>query len=86
MPLARVFWQPDAFIGTMVNVVTTLVAIFLLSRGAPTMLVVMTYFAPVPFNLFVVTAVWRSAEAAPATARFWARGASLVWLMGATAL
>ena len=86
VPLATVFWNDMLFVGTTVNIMTTFVAMGLLTLGVPTMPIVLTYFAPLPFNLFLVAAVWRSAENAAATTGFAARCASLVWLVAATAL
>jgi predicted phage tail protein len=85
-PLAGVFWNDMLLAGTIVNGSATLLAMFLLSAGTSMILVGITYFAPLPFNLFLVVAVWRSAAAATATAAFAARTAALAWLLAATAL
>ena len=86
VPLDRVFWTDMLFIGTAVNVATTVIAMVLIASDGPSVLVVAVFFSPLPLNVFLVVAVWRSAEAASATGAFAARTASLVWLLAATAL
>jgi len=85
-PLARVFWRDMLLAGTLVNASATLLAVLLLSAGVSMLLVGIAYFAPLPFNVFLVVAVWRSAESAAGTTALAARMAALAWLLAATAL
>ena len=85
-PLARVFWNDMLLAGTIVNVISTLLAVLLLTTGASTPLVALVHFSPLPVNLFLVVAVWRSAESAAGTAALAARIVALAWLLAATAL
>jgi hypothetical protein len=71
--------------GTIVNVTSTLLAVLLLTTGASMPLVALAHFAPLPVNLFLVVAVWRSAESAAGTAALAARTVALAWLLAATA-
>jgi hypothetical protein len=85
-PLAGVFWNDMLLAGTIVNVTSTLLAVLLLTTGASTPLVAVVHFSPLPLNVFLVVAVWRSAESAAGTVALAARMAALAWLLAATAL
>jgi hypothetical protein len=86
VPLAKVFWNDMVMVGTIVNVITTLLAMLLFIADASIILVVMTFFSPLPFNIFWVVAVWRSADSATGTKACVARTAALAWLFAVTAL
>lgn len=85
-PLARVFWVDMLLTGTIVNALATILAACLLSAGVPTPLVGIAYFAPLPLNIFLVVALWRSAAAAEGMTATAARVAAVAWLLAATAL
>jgi hypothetical protein len=85
-PLGEVFWNDMLLVGTGINVATTLAAMALLASEAPTALAAAVFFAPLPVNLFLLVAVWRSAEAAPPGLATAARLAAALWFLAATAL
>jgi len=60
-PLGVVFWWHTVTVGTLVNAATTLLFVALLSLGAPDALNVAALLLPVPYNIFLAVAVWRSA-------------------------
>lgn len=86
VPLSQVFWTDMVIVGTAVNLVATLAAMFLFSRDAPVVLSAATYFSPLLLNVFLVVAVWRSAASASPTVALAARAAAIAWLVAATAL
>jgi len=53
-------WRDMMAIGTLVNVAATLVALIMVSQGAPAWVAVAVHFAPVPYNLFLFAIVQRS--------------------------
>ena len=62
VPLDRLFWRDLLFVGTAINVASSIVALILLGLKTPLALVLAVHFAPVPYNLFLTFAVWRTAE------------------------
>ena len=82
MPLGQLLWQDMVLYGTAINIAAAIVALLLFAQDAPTALGVAVYFAPLPYNLFLFAAVWRSAAAADEP---WATGARIVGLLWVTA-
>ena len=85
-PLGTVFWHDMLLIGTIVNAATTLAAIGILAAGAPPALSMAVFVAPLPWNLLLFVAVWRSAAKAGGVLAMAAQLAALVWLIAATTL
>ena len=77
-PLAALFWRDMLLWGTLINLAATLAGALLLGVKAPAWLAATVHFAPVPWNLFLLASVWRSAERLGAAR-------ALGWLLGATA-
>ncbi|PTE06734.1 hypothetical protein [Mesorhizobium helmanticense] len=61
-PLDRLFWRDLVVVGTAINVAASVLALILLGLKLPLALVLAVHFAPVPYNIFLTLAVWRSAE------------------------
>ena len=77
----QVSWQtllwPDILgVGTVLNLTATLVALVAAIQGVHVAVVALLHFAPLPFNLFLVAALWR-APRRPAIAA----GVALAWLV-----
>ena len=88
VPLARAFWSYAVIGGTALNALTTLLAMALLSMDAPAALAVIVFTLPIPYNLLVLVAVWRSAGAYQGLG-VWAdlaRVAIVVWAAAAVLL
>lgn len=68
------FWRDMVLVGTLINLLFTAVALVVAASGGSIALAAALHFAPLPFNLFLVAAVWRL----PASASH--RWASLGWL------
>lgn len=79
-PLGIVFWRDMIVVGTAVNVAATLVAVILLGLGWALAPVLAVHFLPVPYNLFLFIAVWRSSGRAGGWAAQIAPLAAAVWL------
>jgi hypothetical protein len=87
IPLARAFWTYAIVYGGILNLLATAGAFALIADDAATPWVLVAYFLPVPYNVFVVIAVWRSA-ARYEGAQHWAELARIVivvWVMALTA-
>ncbi|AZO11058.1 MULTISPECIES: hypothetical protein [unclassified Mesorhizobium] len=62
VPLDRLFWRDMLLVGTVINIVSSAVALVLLGSKLPLWLVLSVHFLPVPYNIFLALAVWRMAE------------------------
>lgn len=81
VPLDRLFWRDLILVGTAINVASSVAAIVLLTLKLPLALVLAVHFAPVPYNIFLTFAVWRTTEKATgAKASLMTLGATL-WLI-----
>ena len=62
VPLDRLFWRDLVLVGTVLNVASSVAALILLGLKLPLALVLAAHFAPVPYNIFLTFAVWRTTE------------------------
>jgi hypothetical protein len=84
--MARAFWEYAIVYGSLANLTTTAFALAALMAGWPALLAVAIFFLPLPYNVLVVVAVWRSAGCytGPPMWATLARGAVIVWATLAT--
>ena len=61
VPLGRAFWLWGVLGGGVVALFATILALALLTGGAPAWLAVLAFAAHVPWNLVLLVGVWRSA-------------------------
>ena len=83
MPLPRAFWEFAICYGTLLNLVTTFASLAALSMGAAGLVALALHFLPLPYNVFAVVAVWRSAGHYPGPA-IWAplsRIGVMIWAL-----
>lgn len=74
VPLARLLWRDMLAVGTLINLFATLLALAAVTQDAPSGLAVALHFAPLPYNLFLFGALWRTpgrSEVAIALASAW---------------
>lgn len=86
MPLPRAFWEFAVFYGFVLNLVTTVATFGLLALKVPEAVAMTVFFLPLPYNLFVLVAVWRSAARYQGPAH-WANAARVavtLWVVAAT--
>jgi hypothetical protein len=62
VPLDRLFWRDMVVVGTAINIASSVLALILLGLKLPLGLVLAVHFLPVPYNIFLTFAVWRTAE------------------------
>ena len=60
--MKQAFWQWAIVYGLLVNLVTSALFFGLVIYDVAPLLLIVAFILPVPFNLFVVVAVWRSAD------------------------
>ncbi len=86
MPLARAFWEYAIVYGFVLNLFTTIASFALLTADASPALALAIFLLPLPYNLFVLVAVWRAAAryAGPSHWAGFARAAVVLWVLLAT--
>lgn len=80
VPIDRLFWRDMLLVGTGISIASSVVALVLLGLKMPLGLVLAVHFAPVPYNIFLTIAVWRTAEKSGAKASLILLGSAL-WLV-----
>lgn len=60
VPLTALLWRDMIGVGTLINLVATVLALAVMIQGAHPALAVALHFAPMPYNVFLFAAVWRS--------------------------
>ena len=86
LTLGEAFWQYAVGYGLLINLVTSLAFLALIARDANTTLVVLAFALPIPCNVLVTVAVWRSANCYPGP-KTWAdlaRVGTVVWMVALT--
>jgi hypothetical protein len=83
VPLSQALWRDMALVGTVVNIAAMGAAFFVVALGASMTTFFAIHLLPVPYNIFLVAAVWRAAERAPAERAWTARIVSVLWLFAA---
>ena len=66
--------------GTLVNVVTLIISLALFGLEAPKWLGAAAFLSPIPYNLFLVAAVWRTAAASGSHYALVAQLVALAWI------
>jgi len=86
VPLSRLFFMDMLLVGSILNLASTFASLMVLGFKLPLWLSLAVYALPIPFNIFLTAAVWRSAAMlAPRSAGAYKAGA-LLWLLLATLL
>ena len=84
VPLGLLLWRDMLLYGTTINVAAAFFGLVLFASNAPTALAATVYFAPVPFNVFLFVALWKTAAGAEEPLASTARIVGLLWLIAAT--
>ena len=87
LPLGEAFWWYAVGYGLVLNLVTSLLFLLLITRDAGVAPLIFVFLLPIPYNLMVVVGVWRSANryAGPRKWADLARAGTLVWMVVLTA-
>jgi hypothetical protein len=79
IPLARAFWFYAVACGALFNLIGTILGFAVVASDGAAWLAIMAFLLPLPFNVFAVIVVWRSAANA-------ARVAVILWAVLLTLL
>ena len=87
VPLKEAVWWYAVGYGLAVNLITTLLFLGLLTNDAATVFLIIAFALPLPFNLFVIIAVWRSADQYQGPKKWadMARMGTVLWMIILTA-
>ena len=79
--LPRAFWEYVILYGTLINIITSAGTLAALALGFSGAIVLAVHVLPIPYNVFVAVAVWRSAQRyeGPPEWSLLARIAVIVW-------
>jgi len=80
-PLSQLFWRDMLVVGSVINLFTGFMALMIAAQGGELWVAATVHFATLPYNVFLVLAVWRTPGRS--TVMAWS---SLVWLAAATVL
>lgn len=83
VPLAQAVWHYAVIYGLLINAVSSLISFALFTTDVSPLFGLAAIVAPIPYNLLVVVAVWRSADRyeGPSGRAELARLATLVWMI-----
>lgn len=84
VPLGLLFWRDMVIAGSLLNLACAFLALMALGLKAGSLTAVLIAFAPMPFNIFLVAAVWRAADAVQPSQATTARLGAALWLVLAT--
>lgn len=79
--LSHLFWRDMLTVGTLINLFTGFIALMIAAQGGELWVAAAVHFATLPYNVFLVLAVWRTPQHSKVMA--WT---SLVWLGAVTVL
>ncbi|UVK56397.1 hypothetical protein DBIPINDM_003001 [Mesorhizobium sp. AR02] len=85
VPLDRLFWRDMMLVGTGINIASSVAALILLGLKMPLGVVLTVHFAPVPYNIFLTIAVWRTAEKSGGAKASLVMLGSALWLIATVA-
>lgn len=79
----RLFWFDMMLVATLINIATAFISLMMFGLKLPAWIAVAAFLAPLPYNIFLVLAVWRTTEQMPANAASAYRAGALIWLVAA---
>ena len=86
VPLPRLLWRDTVVVGSLINLIAALASVIAWERGVGPAAAAVIFFSPLPYNLFLLLAVWRSSEAVGEPNRTIARIVAGFWMFIVTAL
>jgi hypothetical protein len=61
IPLSQAFWTYTLLLGTLINLLATGLMFAAMAAGVPAAAAILLHLMPLPYNILVLMAVWRSA-------------------------
>lgn len=79
--LNTLFWRDMLLVGSVINLLVSFGALMIAALGGNFFVAAVVHFACLPYNLFLVFALWQTPGCGPAM-----KWTSLAWLLAATVL
>lgn len=79
--LSKLYWRDMLIVGSVINLYAGFIALMIAAKGGAIWVAAMVHFAILPYNMFLVLALWRTPGRSVVMA--WT---SLVWLGAVTML
>ena len=79
--MRQLYWRDILLVGSVINLFTGFVALMIAAQGGNLWVAAAVHFASLPYNVFLVLALWRTPKRSPVMA--WT---SLFWLGAVTVL
>ena len=86
VPLDLLFWRDMVIVGTAINLAAVLCGLIALATKTELAIALLIIHAPLPYNIFLTAAVWRTSELAGPKKAASARTGAVLWLVIATLL
>jgi len=86
VPLDLLFWRDMVVVGTTINIAAMFASLMALGLKASLPVAMLIFFAPLPYNIFLAAAVWRTSDLAAPKKAASARTGAILWLVIATLL
>ena len=86
VPLATLFWRDMMTIAAIINIAMMFASLALLAGEAPTWVVALVFLSPLPWNVFLVLCVFRTAEREGGRLASFAKTGAILWLVVITIL
>jgi hypothetical protein len=86
VPLGLLFWRDMVVVGSAINLAAAFAGLMALGFKAGLPVAMLIIHSPLPYNLFLAAAVWRTADVAEPRAAASARLGAALWLLLATLL
>ena len=86
VPIGLLFWRDMVLVGSALNLAAAFAGLMALGFKADLLVAMLVFHAPLPYNFFIVGAIWRTADLADAAKASSARFGAAVWLVAATVL
>ncbi len=84
VPLSLLFWRDMVVVGTAINLAAVVCGLVALAMKAELAIALLIIHAPLPYNIFLVASVWRSADLAEPKKAGSVRTAAILWLVVST--
>jgi hypothetical protein len=81
VPLGLLFWRDMIFVGSALNLAFAFAGLMALGFKADPAVAIAVFHAPLPYNFFLLGAVWRTADLVDAARASSARLGALAWLV-----
>jgi hypothetical protein len=86
VPLGLLFWRDMVVFGSVLNLASAFGGLMALGFKADLAVAMLVFHAPLPYNFFIVGAIWRTADLADVAKASSARMGAVAWLVAATVL